>query len=137
VAVKRGNGLASAQLAFAVDSGISLNNMSHHHHHRDLDDHSRSSEHKHDYAKANAEHFDKESKNQEMIKAGTELAQMSAPYILKHSKFDKETTEVLDFAAGWGASVLEFQGFRMYLILCANRLGVQANYTICKVHPWS
>jgi len=56
----------------------------------------------HDYAKANAEHFDKESKNQEMIKLGTELAQLSAPHILKYYKFDKETTEVLDFAAGWG-----------------------------------
>lgn len=70
--------------------------MSHHHH---------SSEHKHDYPKANAEHFDKESKNQKMIKAGTELAQLSAPYILKYYKFDKETT-VLDFAAGWGMSIL-------------------------------
>ena len=124
----------STSLAFAVDSSISLNNMSHHH--RDLDDHTHSSEHKHDYAKANAEHFDKESKNQEMIKAGTELAQMSAPYILKHSKFDKETTEVLDFAAGWGMSVLALQGFRMHLTLSPNRFGIQANYTICKVHPW-
>ena len=81
--------------------------MSHHHHH---DPHQHSSEHKHDYAKANAEHFDKESKNQEMIKVGTELAQLSAPYVLKHYKFDKETTEVLDFAAGWGTSVLALQG---------------------------
>jgi len=96
----------STSLAFAVNSSISLNNMSHHHHHRGPDNHSHSSEHKHDYAKANAEHFDKESKNQEMIRLGTELAQMSAPYILKYSKFDKETTEVLDFAAGWGTSVL-------------------------------
>ena len=111
--------------------------MSHHHDHHDLDHHSHSSEHKHDYAKANAEHFDKESKNQEMINLGTELAQMSAPYILKHSKFDKETTEVLDFAAGWGMSVLALRGFRMYLTLSPNRFGVQANYTICKVHPWS
>jgi len=70
--------------------------MSHH------DPHHHSPEHKHDYAKANAERFDKESKNQEMIKLGTEMAQLSAPYILKHYKFNKETTEVLDFAAGWG-----------------------------------
>ena len=106
-----------------------------HHHHRDPNHHS--SEHKHDYAQANAEHFDKESKNQEMIKVGTELAQISAPYILKHYKFDKETTEVLDFAAGWGMSVLALQGFRMHLILSANRLGVQADHTICQVYSWS
>jgi len=78
------------------------------HHHHDPHNHS---EHKHDYSKANAEHFDKESKNQMMIKVGTELAQLSAPYIIKHHKFDKETTEVLDFAAGWGMSVLALQYF--------------------------
>ena len=75
--------------------------MSQHHH----------PEHTHDYAKANAEHFDKESKNQEMIKVGTELAQMSAPYILKYHNFDKETTGVLDFACGWGMSILMLRGF--------------------------
>jgi len=74
-----------------------------HHHH---DPHHHSSEREHDYAKANAEHFDKEAKNQEMIKLGTELAELSAPHILKHYRFDKGTTEVLDFAAGWGMSVL-------------------------------
>ena len=72
--------------------------MSHHHHHpRD-----HSSEQKHDYAKANAERFDKESKNQKMIEHGTKLAQLSAPYILKYYNFDKNATKVLDFAAGWG-----------------------------------
>ena len=85
--------------------------MSHHHHH---DPHHHSSEGKHDYAKANAEHFDKGSKNQEMIKAGTELAQLSAPYILKHYNFNKETTEVLDFAAGWGMSVQVLHGSRSF-----------------------
>ena len=81
--------------------------MSHHHHHH----HGHSSEHKHDYAKANAEHFDKESKNQEMIEHGTKLAQLSVPYILKHYNFDKKSTEVLDFAAGWGMFVLALRGF--------------------------
>ena len=82
--------------------------MSHHHH---QDPHNHSSEHKHDYVKSNAEHFDKEAKNQEMVKVGTELAQLSAPYILKHYKFDKETTEVLDFASGWGtSSIMALQG---------------------------
>jgi len=135
--VKRGSGSTSTQLDPAstlTHSSISLNNMCHHHHH-DSDHHP--SENKHDYAKANAEHFDKESKNQEMIKVGTELAQMSAPYILKHCKFDKETTEVLDFAAGWGMLILTLQGFRMHLILSVNRLSVQANHTVCQVHPWS
>jgi hypothetical protein len=80
--------------------------MSHHHH-----PHDDSSEHKHDYAKANAEHFDKESKNQEMIEHGTKLAQLSTPYILKYHKFDKKTTEVLDFAAGWGMAVLGHHRF--------------------------
>ena len=77
--------------------------MSHHHGHHNP--HHHSSEHKHDYVKANAEHFDKEAKNQEMIKHGTELAKLSAPQILKYYKFDKNTTEALDFAAGWGMSV--------------------------------
>lgn len=81
--------------------------MSHHHHH--TDDHS--SEHKHGYAKANADHFDKVSKNQDMIEHGTKLAQLSAPHILKYYQFDKETTEVLDFAAGWGATVPALHDF--------------------------
>ena len=83
--------------------------MSHHHHdHHNPHHHS---ENKHDYAKANAEHFDKESKSQEMIKVGTELAQLSAPYVLKYYKFDKKTTEVLDFAAGWGKLDLDLECF--------------------------
>jgi hypothetical protein len=123
----------STSLALLV-TAISLNTMSHHHH---VDPDHHSSEHKHDYAKANAEHFDKESKNQEMIKVGTELAQMSTPYILKYCRFDKETTEVLDFAAGWGMSVLALRYFRMHLILSANRFGVQTNHAVCQIHPWS
>jgi len=83
--------------------------MSHHHSHDHSEhhqSHDHSPEHKHDYAKANAEHFDKESKNEEVIVLGTQLAQLSAPYILKYYHFSKETTEVLDFAAGWGMSIL-------------------------------
>lgn len=76
--------------------------MSHHHHHT----HNHSSEQKHDYAKANADHFDKESKNQEIIKHAAEHARLSAPYILKYYEFNKETTEVLDFGAGWGTLVM-------------------------------
>jgi cyclopropane fatty-acyl-phospholipid synthase-like methyltransferase len=78
----------------------------HHDHPRD-----HSSEHNHDYTKANAEHFDKESKNQVMIEHGTRLAQSSVPFILKHYKFDKRTTEVLDFASGWGASILAVENY--------------------------
>ena len=74
--------------------------MSHHH------SHDHSSEHKHDHTKANAGHFDEEFKTEEMIEHGTKLAQLSAPYILKHYHFGEETTEVLDFAAGWGMSIL-------------------------------
>jgi len=75
----------------------------HHHSSEDEDEGDRAEhEHGHDYAKANAEHFDKESKNQGLTEAAAELAQLSAPYILKQYAFDKETTEVLDFAAGWG-----------------------------------
>jgi len=69
-----------------------------HHHHQHTHDHSS----EHDHVEANAEHFDEESKNQEKIKHAAKLAQLSAPYILRHYKFDKKTTEVLDFGAGWG-----------------------------------
>ena len=75
--------------------------MSHHHHHT----HKHSSEQKHDYAKSNADHFDNEAKNREIIKHAAELARLSAPYILKYYEFNKETTEVLDFASGWGTLI--------------------------------
>lgn len=108
--MKWGNGSTSIQHDSApTHSRTSLDTMPHQHQHHDP--HHHSSGRKHDYAKANAEHFDKEAKNQEMVKLGTELAQLSAPHILKYYKFDKDATEVLDFAAGWGMSALALRGF--------------------------
>ena len=98
--------------------------------------HVRSSEHKYDYVKATAEHFDKGSKDQEMIKQGTNLAQFYVPYILKYYEFDKNSTEVLDFAAGWGMAVLALRGFQD-LILAVGRSSIKANHTLCQVNPWS
>ena len=112
VSIKGGGGVSNGSTSIQRNStpptlSHTITMSQQHHHH---DPHHHSSEHKHDYAQANAEHFDKAAKNQEMIKLGTELAELSAPHILKYCPFDKDTTEVLDFAAGWGMLVLALRG---------------------------
>lgn len=81
---------------------------SHHHHHHQHHEHQATADKEHDkFAAANEAHFDASAEANDLRPEWKKLAQDAVEVILKAypTLFEKEKTEVLDFACGTGMPV--------------------------------